>query len=560
MIIMKLKNIKLVLSAFALLAVAGCTDLNVDVKSEYTDANFPSTDADMEAVCGPAYTAYKSTYGRWTWLMETCSTDEGMMAVNNGGWYDNGKYLQMDLHTWTTDNDIVYEVWNGLFSAISNCNQIKSILDDAPDTESKTKSLAQIRTMRALYYFWAMDNYGALPIITTFGEDTPQRSTRKEVAEFIESELKACMDILPTTVGSTTYGKPTKYMAETLLAKLYLNWAVYTTDDVANYTSSTTNTHLNDAVAMCDSVIQSGNYDLSDDWINKFKDSNGYKIKDFIYAFSYDWTTDETDLGGGLTHSRFWCHKFMQYTMGLSKKPSGPMRALPEFVDKYSLTGDERNNIWRGGVQYYEGTKTPYTVKIAKSTLNKYYSGSDADSTINWNYELSKELTIRGKNTNEYNTNLSILDLGGDELGLAMGYRNVKFYPSASSTNNFQSNDMPIFRYADVLLMKAEAILRGATATNGESAVSLVNQIRKCAGAPTVTSIDLDGLLDERAREFSDECWRRNDLIRFGHFEDDWGFKSVIYNMSNADKYRRIFPVPLSVMKLNTSWTQNTGY
>ena len=553
------KNIKLLLAFCGLLVFAGCTNLNVDIKSQYTTSNFPETEADMEAVCGPAYTSFKSTYGRNSWLVQTCSSDEGMMAVNGGNWYDNGSYLTLDLHTWDSTNSNIRVFWDGLFGSISSCNQILSILNAAPDTQSKTTAVAQIRAMRALYYFWAMDSFGGLPIVKNFGEATPQRSPRDSVALFIESELKGCMNDLPTTVNSSTYGKPTKYMAEALLAKLYLNWAVYSTNDVSKYTTSTANPHLKDAVAMCDSVINSGNYNLSDNWINKFQATDGSKIKDFIFTIPYDWYEDNLNYGGGLTHARFWCHKYMQHTLGMTHNPSGPMRALPEFVDKYNLPGDQRNQIWYGGTQYYTGTTTPYIVNETKSSIDSYYTGSDGDAKVNWTFALTKELTIRGTGS-AYTNNLNTLDLGNDEIGLAMGYRNLKFFPTLASTNNYASNAMPILRYADVLMMKAEAILRGAAATNGDTPASLVNQIRICAGAPTVTSIDLNGLLDERAREFSDECWRRNDLIRFGEFENDWGFKSATYGMSNTDTYRRIFPIPHEAMLLNTTWSQNPGY
>lgn len=557
---MKIKNIKLLLPLLAILSITSCTNLDVDVKSEYTTSNFPATDADMEAVCGPLYTTFKVAYGRKFWHLESLSTDECMMVANGGNWYDNGNYANLCLHNWKTDNGLVTDSWTPLFSSISTCNQIKSILDATTESAAKTKALAEVRTMRALFYFWAMDNFGDLPIITKFGQDTPARSPRDSVALFIESELKDCMSDLSTTTGSTTYGKPTKYMAEALLAKLYLNWAVYTASDVTAYTPSATNSHLNDVVAMCDSIIKSGKYDLSDDWISKFKDSNSSAIKDFIFAIPYNWSTDNTDLGGGLTHFRFWGHALMKYTFGLNKAPSGPMRALPEFVDKFNLTGDVRNKIWRGGTQYYEGTTTPYYYATTKKGVNNYYTGADGDSAVNWEFSLSKELYLRGNTDAEKASHLATLDLGDDEIGRAMGYRCVKIYPTAASTTNWQSNDMPILRYADVLLMKAEAILRGATATNGDTPASLVNQIRNCAKAPTVTSTTLDELLDERAREFVDECWRRNDLIRFGEFEKDWGFKSATYGLSNTDKYRRIFPVPYSVMTLNTNWTQNSGY
>ena len=123
-----------------------------------------------------------------------------------------------------------------------------------------------------------------------------------------------------------------------------------------------------------------------------------------------------------------------------------------------------------------------------------------------------------------------------------------------------QSNEVPFFRYADVLWMKAGAILRGATSTNGDTPASLMNQIRSYVNAPLIDGTpSLDDLLDERAREFADESWRRNDLIRFGKFEDEWGFK-YLYPNGYTEKFRRIFPVPTEVMNVNTNWKQNNGY
>lgn len=145
-----------------------------------------------------------------------------------------------------------------------------------------------------------------------------------------------------------------------------------------------------------------------------------------------------------------------------------------------------------------------------------------------------------------------------------MGYRSIKFYMDTNVTaanNRNQSNDVPVFRYADILLMKAEAILRGATATNGETAASLINQIRAYVNAPALDAEpSLSELLDERAREFADEAWRRNDLIRFGQYEDAWLFRKEYYPQGLTEKFRRIFPVPTNVMNVNTNWKQNAGY
>jgi hypothetical protein len=146
--------------------------------------------------------------------------------------------------------------------------------------------------------------------------------------------------------------------------------------------------------------------------------------------------------------------------------------------------------------------------------------------------------------------------LGNDEVAWNMGYRNIKFFPDyTNTTSRNQSNDVPVFRYSDIILMKAEAILRGGTATNGATALSLVNGLR---AVRTTTgdwaNITLDSVYNERSREFSWECWHRNDMIRFGHYEDSYGFKT------DADVNHRIYPIPTTAIATNATLTQNPGY
>lgn len=157
------------------------------------------------------------------------------------------------------------------------------------------------------------------------------------------------------------------------------------------------------------------------------------------------------------------------------------------------------------------------------------------------------------------------LDVGAD--GTRQGYRSIKFYPDANDYNLYernQDNDIPIFRYADILLTKCEAIVRGGEATLGDTPMSLFNQIRTYVSPNRDGSLDIDHnpslqeILDERGREFLDEHWRRNDLIRFGDYERAWGFKYI--NPDNAELTKRIFPLALDVLNANTNWEQNEGY
>jgi hypothetical protein len=147
-------------------------------------------------------------------------------------------------------------------------------------------------------------------------------------------------------------------------------------------------------------------------------------------------------------------------------------------------------------------------------------------------------------------------DVGRDELAWNTGYRNIKFLADPNSITRNQNNDVPVFRFSDIILMKAEAILRGGTATAGHTTLSLVNMLRAVRTTSTPwTSVTLDDLYSERSRELSWEGWHRNDMIRFGKYENTWGL-----GKTNTDTYRRVFPIPTSAIATNPNLAQNTGY
>ena len=547
---MKTKNIKLFLYASSLFFATSCTDLNVDIKSQYT--SFPNSEDAAEAVAANIYNYYREALGGDHWMVQTLSSDEAVSVALGSDYYDGGIYMQLDLHSWRSDLSKLSTIWNSAMKGVTGCNQVLQILGDTESTGA-----APVRAMRAFYYFILMDNFGNVPIQKSISDTPSDRSPRKDVCEFIESELLAVRDKLTTTVDETTYGKATRYMADALLVKLYLNWNVYTASDVTSYTPGTINPKLNNAIAICDEIINSGKFNLKDDFFVKFRPTNGSQIKDFIFAMPFDREKQQ-----GMTYARFWTHRSAQkgfYEVDLPNSVAGTFRCLPEFYDKFNLPNDERNKQYLTGKLFkrknFEATTEPFTISTSKKGIDQDYTGGDADTKFNWQVELTKDIVLRPDGA-------ETLNCGNDQKGRSMGYRSIKFYMDIETTkaqNRSQSNDVPIFRYADILLMKAEAILRGASATNNDTPASLMNQIRSCVGAPSVSGTPtLDELLDERAREFADESWRRNDLIRFGKFENPWGFKYLF--PGNTDKNRRIFPVPQDVMNTNTNWTQNAGY
>ncbi len=531
------------------LGFAACTDLDVDVKSQYTEV--PDNDRAGEAVSAEIYNSYRGAIGRQHWMVQTLSSDEAAGVAMGSDYYDGGTYRQMTVHNWNADNNMLATMWDGAMAGITTCNKVSKMVGGGSE-----KTVASIRTMRAWYHFLLMDNFGDVPILGDDASEHPDRSKRADVCKFIEKELLESKDQLTTDVTEGTYGKATKYVAEALLAKLYLNWSVYTSDDVANYTPSASNPKLDSCIAMCDDIINSGKFNLTDSFMTKFRPDNGAQIKDFIFVMPFDRETQQ-----GMVYARFWKSRSGKDQFGkVSGGPAGNIRCLPEYYDKFCLPGDDRNKEWLTGKQYYwenyKQTTKPFTIETTKNGYDQDYSEADKDDKISWQLEYTREITLRPNGD-------ATLDVGNDQKGRAMGYRSIKFYPDVNATasqGHNQSNDVPLLRYADVLLMKAEAILRGGKATNGDTPMSLMNQIRSYVHAPLLESAPtLDDLLDERAREFADESWRRNDLIRYGKFEDNWGFR-YLYQQGLTEKFRRVFPIPSSVLKTNTQWKQTTGY
>lgn len=533
--------------ALLALATISCTDLDVDVKSVYT--KYP-TDSEMavEARISDAYFAFRGALGRRYDEGISCNSDE-YTAISFGGDYLNGRDMaNFSLHS--VDPDASRNQLDGpygdLQQGITRCNQILMDLG-----EEDVAISAPVRAARAFYTFVLMDNWGDTPIIDyrLLGPDgVVDRSPRADVARWIEAELLEVRDNCPTEVSAATYGRPTRWMVDALLAKLYINWVVYTQDVTSpTWSSTATNEKLNDCVAACDDIIQSGLFDLSDDYKKKFMYDNGPHIKDFIYAMPFDAITQT-----GMTYSRFRTWRQGQknngfYSTPLASSVGGNMALTPEFAALFCLPGDRRNDVIAG-----DGNADTFDVY-------QYDANTGEKTDVRNTYKdepvvFSRTITLAKQDGD--------LDTGKDLKGWTQGYKSIKFFPHVDEVNAHgrnQSNDIPIFRYADILLMKCEAIVRGATATRGDTPQSLFNEIRSYVHAPVISSApSLQDILDERGREFLDEHWRRNDLIRFGDFERAWGFKYL--NPNAGALTNRLLPLGRGILDLNTNWKQNAGY
>ena len=551
-------NIKgLFLAGLAAMAV-GCTNLDVDVESQYTE--YPANDIAIEAKMADIYYHFSGTLGRRYMEVMCLSSDEYTAASYGGGWYDGGAYAHPALHNYTFE-DATLDWYGTITEGITKAN--RAIVDLGGNDAGA--AVASARAIRAFFHWIIMDGWGDIPILDRIPKDgeAVDRKPRAEVTRWLESELLAIIPDLTTEVNENTYGKPTRWMAEALLAKIYINWPVYTAAAVENYdAASAKNEKLADCIRLCDDIINSGKFNLgSMSYREKFSYNNGPKVEDFIYAMPYDTQTRQ-----GMQYGRSRCWKNIKkmnpsyFGDVLSQSGGGYITMTPEFVKKtFILPGDERNKCVIG----------------LSSNLDdyRYIAGQDENTVYVYNkssLQMTNEVArLQGPDSDPLKLKVNVtlatpndptLDVGDNTNGYCQGCRSVKWFVIDDDFKNGrnQSNDVPLFRFADVLLMKAEALTRqGGSA----EARSLFNMVRAYAKAPALDhNPSLEEIYDERGREFFDENWRRNDMIRFGHFEDEFFPHYKDFPTARFEKTCRIFPIHKDILNLNPNWKQNAGY
>lgn len=527
---MKLKYIYTVVFLYGTLA-AGCTKLDEKVYSEIRSDQFTPTEGDLVSLMAPVYTTLRPLTAGWygNFDLQEESSDEIITPARPNGWYDGGTYQKMHWHTWTPTQGQPNALWSNCFVGINTANRIIYQIEsgEIPVTSGKESVLAELKTARAYYYYLLCDNHANVPIVTNFKDvSLPSQSTRQQVYEFIEKELTESIPFLSETADVTNYGRFNKWVAHTILAKLYLNAEVYTgTPQLAK------------CIEQCNAVIAAaaaGKYSLESDYKNIFSATN-QNSRELIFAVPYDeiFATENQIALKSLD-------PLMQQTVPMQGQPWGGSCATPQFIDTYDTEDTRLQDTWYQGPQYDAKTK---------------------------------QLLIN------YTKNVESIEKSGSHEGYRIGKYRVK--PNARGGLD---NDFPVFRYADILMMKAESLLRQGSA---DEAAALVTQVRQRAFINTpakanVTGADLmkgssyqygywkDGaltqiqggadvkygrFLDELGWEFAAEAHRRQDIIRFGVYATKRWFQ---HNVSSPSK--AIFPIPATEISKNPNLKQNPGY
>lgn len=465
----------------------------------------------------------------------TLTTDEAIIPIRGGNWYDGGLWENMYDHTWTATDTDLYNVWKYLYKVIvlstkslETIDQHKSLLNDQQRDEYK----AEVRAVRAMFYYYAMDMFGRIPILESSAQKTAdiRQSNRSDVFKYIVKELQTVAPLLPnehSNLQGNYYGRVTRPVVWFLLAKLALNAEVYTDDNWTDSYRPDGKTIMIDVdgtqknawltcIHYCN-LIASAGYSLESDYTKNFAVHNENSNENI-------------------------------FTIPLDK-----MLYLNEFHYLF-----RSRHYAHGGA--YGGASENGTCATLHTMAVYGYNTSSPDARLDMNFYTGK-VEVDGSNvTLDDGTPLEYQPLAVEQNLTASPYietagARMKKYEvdrTAYSDGRMPDNDIVLYRYADVMLMKAEAKVR-----NGESGDEELNAVRNRVGMPSLTAT-LDNILNERLLELVWEGWRRQDMIRFGTYNKQYD----IHTPSEADNkgYTTVFPIPGKARELNPNLEQNPGY
>ena len=494
---------------------SGCTNLTEVPQDALTPTNAFHTDAEVLAGVASVYANLRTTMDDRYNLSEI-TTDEIIVPTRGQDWYDNGRWLEIFKHNWTANSGSALAdmngAWSNLFAGVARANLMIDVITTAGGSNSAS-TLAELRTLRAWYYYMLMDMFGGVPLVTDTKVGAKPKVARDSVFKFIEAELIASSKDLPVTRPADQAGRLTKGAADAILASLYLNAQVYTgTVNAGGLTKGTA--RWADAIAAADRVINSGQYALSTNWRKNFTPDN-HDSKENIFFISN--TDAQPDLGMNFPHRTL--HYAQLNVQG------GPWNGFAAVAETYNAfdPADARRDIFLVGPQ--------------KSFDTGLFVNDRAGNPLVFTINIANET----------------------QATEAEGPRYNKFSPKPGiPSGSSEPNNFPFFRLAEMYLIKAEALNElGQT----DAAIAQVNIIRARQFSPAQPlaagmsqAAARTAIFNERLFELTGEGKRRSDMIRAGTFIDARRFKGV------SAGYKILFPIPQTQIASNPQLTQNPGY
>lgn len=494
-----------------------CTKLDETFNGDLTqDQVGGGGSANVDALLTGIYNSMRLPYqdqSRW-WAAEEHTSDECLGPTRGGDWDDNGVWRLLHVHKWDGNHSFLASTFDDLGGVVYGATDI---LQFSPSAQQA----AEARLLRAFANFSWLCGWNQCPYREPGGDPLaiPQVRVGTDALDYIISELNDIMGDLPDGAAN----RANKNAAKVLLMKCYLNKGTISPasgDPLVNRQNPTFDAaDMDQVISLADEIISSGKYSLADNYFDNFAKNNNAISTENIFTAE--------NIGGsnsGNVRSRWFC------TLHYNQNPSGwnGFTTLSDFYDKFDESDLRRS-------QEYEGVTDVSGIKPG------FLIGQQFDQN-------GTALKDRTGAPLSFTREVSAIERGANLE--VTGIRVVK-YPIDYSSGDNSDNDYVYYRYADVLLMKAEALLRKGDAAG---ALTLVNQVREKRGVAALASVSLDQMLDERGREFYWEGQRRTDLIRFGKYLEVWQEKP------SDDPKNLLFPIPFRQLAANPNLIQNPGY
>lgn len=483
----------------------------------------------------------------------TLTTDEAMIPIRGGDWYDGGLWNAMYQHRWTADDQSLYDTWKYIYKVIVLANKSLDIISNKSALLSAAQQeeyRAEIRAIRAMFYYYAMDMFGRVPLVLSSAEQLHSslfqgQTDRSSIFQFVFQELQQVLPSLPdqhSNKEGNYYGRITQPVVNFLLAKLALNAEIYMYDDwTQGYASRPKGSDIHFSVPASDASLR------NDDKVD-FRKLNAWET--CIYycdkLAEEGYVLESDDSFNFSTHNE--TSKENIFTIPMDKNI---------YTNQFHYLFRSYHYTHGGALGWGSENGTCATISTMKAN---HYGEADEDARCKMNFVAGvvkvdgHELLMDNGKPLEYQPFEVAQNLTNSKFVKTAGARMAKYEVDRTSymDGKLQSNDIVLFRYADALLMKAEAKVR-----NGENGDEELKRIRARVGMP-YRKATLDNILEERLLELVWEGWRRQDLIRFGKFTGAYDLRTPLQGESSG--YTTVFPIPQKCIDLNSELVQNKGY
>jgi starch-binding outer membrane protein, SusD/RagB family len=541
-------NIKtsfLVLAA-ATIVGSGCTKLHENLTSTLT-----TTDANkfsglfLQSAYNDIGVVYEDL-GNIIQLQEV-SGDECFIPIRGTDWFDGGYHVQLHQHNWTRSSVALLETE---FTALNKMNyDATSVLG----TDATPDQLAQARFIRCIALYDLLDLFGQYPIRQP-GDNlllAPPVKSGDSAVQFIISELTTSLANLNASNGVTLANQDA---ARALLMKVYLNRGAFNN----RATPSFADADMQQVITLGDQIIANSSHSLDTTYFNIFSPNNSTSPEVLFSLPNTHGANTGSGFYGNIQNQWYSTLHYNQYTPLNPQAGWNGFSTMSEFYNTFGVNGTTP-------------TQTPADTVLDERIGGTVYPGETNLSGLRTGilegqqYDQTGALEQDRHNHNLIFTNAEevppTIDVSLIPQLETSGYRVIKYIPdysNAATSYQVPSNYYDLLRYADVLLMVAEAKMRAAAADNA-GALTIVNKLRKARKAPALTSMvlnttnvyDANTLLAERGRELYWEGQRRTDLIRFGVWNLAWRLKPA----DNGNFY--VFPIPLDDLNSNPNLIPN---